>query len=82
MKILLAVDGSTYSDAAIKEIAQRPWPPESELKVVTVAERPVMPGMEYWAATPSYFAELEKGSRKCAIRDRRCSTKTEFDSQP
>ena len=32
MKILLAVDGSVYSDAAVEEVAQRPWPPNSESK--------------------------------------------------
>jgi nucleotide-binding universal stress UspA family protein len=66
MKILLAVDGSTYSDAAIEEILSRPWPPYSELKTITAAETPVMVGMEPWAASPAYFDQLEKSVRENA----------------
>lgn len=60
MKILVAVDGSTYSDAAIEEVARRPWPPRSEVKVITVAETPTLPGMEPWSVTAVYFEEMEK----------------------
>jgi nucleotide-binding universal stress UspA family protein len=60
MKILLAVDGSPNSDVAISEVACRPWPPGSEVRVVTAVETPVIVGMEPWAATPLYFEELEK----------------------
>jgi hypothetical protein len=38
MKILLPVDGSAYSDSAMAELIKRPWPPHSEIKVITVAE--------------------------------------------
>jgi nucleotide-binding universal stress UspA family protein len=34
MKILLAVDGSLCSQAAVKEVASRPWPAGSEVKVL------------------------------------------------
>jgi len=66
MKILLAVDGSIYSDAAVDEVAKRPWPPESEVKVITAAETPVVVGMEPWAASPEYFEKLEKSVREAA----------------
>ena len=66
MKTLLAVDGSIYSDAAIEDVAHRPWPPQSEVKVITAAEIPIMPGMEPWTATPAYFEELEKAVRESA----------------
>lgn len=66
MKILLAVDGSTYSDVAIEEILARPWPPYSELKIITAAETPVIVGMEPWAASPAYFDQLEKSVRENA----------------
>ena len=66
MRILLAVDGSAYSDAAVKEVAQRPWPQQSEVKVITAAETPVMVGMEPWAAPPEYFEQLEKSVREAA----------------
>ncbi|KAA0213063.1 MAG: universal stress protein [Leptolyngbya sp. PLA3] len=39
MKILLAIDGSTFSHAAIREVGLRPWPPATEARVVTVDAR-------------------------------------------
>lgn len=66
MRILLAVDGSAYSDAAIEEIIKRPWPPGSEVKMITAAEMPIMVGIEPWAASPEYFEQLEKGIRLAA----------------
>ena len=66
MKILLAVDGSAYSDAAVEEIAKRPWPLQSEVKVITAAEMPVMVGVEPWAASPEYFEIVEKSVRETA----------------
>lgn len=66
MKILLAVDGSAYSDAAVEEIIKRPWPPGSEVKVITAAEMPIMVGIEPWAASPEYFEQMKKGIRLAA----------------
>ncbi len=64
MRILLAVDGSAYSDAAIEEVVRRPWPPQSEVKVITAVETPIMVGMEPWAASPEYFEIVEKSVRE------------------
>lgn len=66
MKILLAVDGSACSDAAIEEVRRRPWPPQSEVKVITAFETPLMVGIEPWAATPLYFDQLENAVRAAA----------------
>ncbi len=38
MKILLPVDGSGFSDAAVQEVAQRPWPSGTEVEVLSVAQ--------------------------------------------
>ncbi len=38
MKVLLAVDGSIQSDAAVDEVAVRTWPRESTIRVVSVVE--------------------------------------------
>lgn len=45
VKVLLAIDGSPHSEAAIAEVARRPWPAETEVLVLTVihAATPVMP---------------------------------------
>jgi nucleotide-binding universal stress UspA family protein len=40
MRILLAVDGSDCSKAAVEEFARRPWPAGSKLRVVTVIDLP------------------------------------------
>ena len=66
MKILLAVDGSAFSDAAVEEVARRPWPPQSEVKAITAAEIPIVLGMEPWAVLPEYFENLEKAVRDAA----------------
>lgn len=36
MRVILAVDGSECSQLAIRDVGQRPWPPETEIWVVTV----------------------------------------------
>lgn len=66
MKILLAVDGSGYSNAAIDEVIKRPWPPQTEVKIITAIETPMMVGigLEPWPA--DYFEELEKSGREAA----------------
>ena len=66
MKILLSVDGSAFSDAAVDEVANRPWPPQSEVRVITAAELPVMVGMEPWVPSPDYFEQLQKAIRDAA----------------
>ena len=43
MKILLAIDGSPCSDAAVEEVGNRPWPEGSVVKVLTTYELPMPP---------------------------------------
>jgi nucleotide-binding universal stress UspA family protein len=38
MKILVATDGSEYSTAAVRSIAERPWPAGSEARIISVPE--------------------------------------------
>ena len=66
MKILLAVDGSVCSDAAVEAFTRRPWPPQSEVKVITAVEIPAPLGMEPWAMSPDYFENLEGAVRQAA----------------
>ena len=66
MRILLAVDGSSFSDAAVNEVASRPWPPASEVKVVTAFQVPLVPTPEVWAISDEYFPELERIAREQA----------------
>ena len=66
MKILLAVDGSVFSDAAAQELVKRPWPPQSEVKVITAVEITAPMGMETWDVSPDYFENLERSVRQAA----------------
>jgi nucleotide-binding universal stress UspA family protein len=66
MKILLAIDGSPCSDAAIEEIARRPWPDGSFVKVFTAFEVPTPPTSEVWALPLNYFNEMDSALRKQA----------------
>jgi hypothetical protein len=59
MKILLAIDGSKCSDAAVEEVGNRPWPEGSMVKVLTTYELPVPPTAETWALPLNYFDEMD-----------------------
>jgi nucleotide-binding universal stress UspA family protein len=60
MKVLLAVDGSAFGEEAAREVARRPWPVGSEVKVISVIEPSYVPAAEPWGLPENYFAELEK----------------------
>ena len=66
MKILLAVDGSPGSDAAVEEVIKRPWPPKSEVKIVSAFETSVVAGIgvEPWPA--DYCEQCENSAREAA----------------
>jgi nucleotide-binding universal stress UspA family protein len=66
MKILLAVDGSPCSDVAIEEVARRPWPEGSSIKVLSAYELPLAPTAETWALPVSYFKDMDIALRKQA----------------
>jgi nucleotide-binding universal stress UspA family protein len=66
MKILLAVDGSSCSDAAVEEVARRPWPEGSSVKVLTAYELPTPPTPEAWALPLDYFKDLDIALQKQA----------------
>ena len=66
MKILLAVDGSPCSDAAVEEVARRPWPDNSSVKVLTAFEVPAPPTPEAWAIPLTYFDDMDAALRKQA----------------
>ena len=64
MKILLAVDGSPCSDAAVEEVGRRPWPEGSTVKVMTAYELPVPPTPEGWILPTNYFEDIDVALRK------------------
>lgn len=63
MKILLAVDGSDCSVAAVAAVARRPWPAGSEVKLLAAIEPLFVPTSEAWAVPANYYAQLEKAGQ-------------------
>jgi nucleotide-binding universal stress UspA family protein len=68
MKILLAVDGSSCSEAAVNEVARRPWPVGTEARVVSAVELPFVPTTETWSLPDSYYSQLEEAGYEQAHR--------------
>jgi nucleotide-binding universal stress UspA family protein len=66
MKLLLAVDGSAFSNAAVESVAKRPWPAGSELKIISVME-PFQPYMtEVWSLPADFWEEMDKSAKQQA----------------
>lgn len=61
MKILVGVDGSAESDAAIAEVGRRPWPAGSEVRVLTV-DAPRDPSL-LQRGSPTIFDQLVEQQR-------------------
>lgn len=60
MKILLAIEGSDCSRAAVEEVIRRPWPSGSELRILSVAHpMPFIPDPTMMGAA-AYQESLEK----------------------
>jgi nucleotide-binding universal stress UspA family protein len=51
MKILLAIDGSQHSQDAVDEIARRPWPIGTAVRVVNVIRPSAPPTTEFVLAS-------------------------------
>ena len=80
MKILIAYDGSPSAESAAQEILRRPWPAGSEVRLVTVLDRPYPPasGFELYAPV---FEQLRASCREEAYdRIQRCLA--QFRSRP
>lgn len=59
MKILLAIDGSSCSDVAVRNVANKPWPVGSEVKILSVVEPVPLPAIESWVPPENYIEALE-----------------------
>ena len=60
MKILLAIDGSPCSDTAVEEVARRPWPPDTQVRIISVVEPPGALTAEPYMGVGGYFEEVER----------------------
>ena len=66
MKILLAIDGSPCSELAVAEVARRPWPDDSQVRIVSVVEPPAPLVAEPHTRLTGYFEEVERLKRRRA----------------
>jgi nucleotide-binding universal stress UspA family protein len=60
MRILLAVDGSAFSDAALEAVVTQPWPAGSVVKVLSTIKLPFVPTAETRSLPDSEYSQIEK----------------------
>lgn len=65
MKILLATDGSPGSETAVEEVARRPFPTGSEVRVVAAVEPPTA-FVSLYVPPQSYYEKIDKVTRERA----------------
>ena len=61
LRVLLATDGSDYSAAAVQSVAERPWPPQTELRVISVPEF-IVPPLETTYVSPEFWGSPRETS--------------------
>lgn len=66
MKILLAIDSSEYSAEAIQEVATRPWPQQTIVRVLSVVEPVTPPATELWYDAGGSLERVEQEMTKRA----------------
>ena len=66
MKVLLAIDGSSFSDAAVEEVTQRPWPAGTEVKIISVVEPMATMMTETWVLPDNYWDAAEQAATEQA----------------
>ena len=73
MKVLLAIDNSEYSAEAIKEVAKRPWPQKTIVRVISVVELIPPPAAELWYDASG---SLERAQQEMTKRASQLTEKT------
>ncbi|MFN0122147.1 MAG: universal stress protein [Blastocatellia bacterium] len=63
MKILVAIDDSACSRAAVEEVIRGPWPAGAEIRLVSVIEYPRITDSELWVLPADYTARMEHAAR-------------------
>jgi nucleotide-binding universal stress UspA family protein len=67
MKILLSIDGSAYSNAAVKEVANRPFPVNTKVCIISVYQRTSLINiLEPMGVSHEHYAEIDRKAFKAA----------------
>jgi nucleotide-binding universal stress UspA family protein len=66
MNVLLAIDGSPCSDRAVEEIANRPWPEGTSVKVLNAFDLPLPTTPEGWVLPATYLEQLDQAVHRQA----------------
>jgi nucleotide-binding universal stress UspA family protein len=64
MKILIGVDGSDFSKAAIEHVCRQTWPAGSEVVVVSAVAQPVIPSPELYVAAATTATAILEAERR------------------
>lgn len=67
MKILLSTDGSVYSNAAVKEVANRPFPANTKVCIISVYQKisPITI-LEPMGVSQEHYTEIDHNALKAA----------------
>lgn len=66
LRLLVGVDGSACSRAAVREVAERPWPAGTEVRLVTAIHLPTTPTIDTWVLPDDYYQQAEQAGREQA----------------
>ncbi len=67
MKILLATDGSAHSKAAVEEVALRPFPAKTSVRIISVIDRAALTrNIGPLGGLSEYYAEADRNALKSA----------------
>ena len=66
LRLLVGVDGSACSKAAVREVAERPWPEGTEVRLVTAIHLPTTPTIDTWVLPDDYYQQAEQAGREQA----------------
>lgn len=84
MKVLLAIDGSEHSHAAVEEVASRDWPSNTEIQILTVVHSrwPLLPDPSFIMAAAHMETVQDQQQEAPALLDDAAGRVRASASQP